>query len=642
VAVTTPSRAHRGPRAAGRRAFRNPAQLPAEPVGVEILAAIKQARDELDRIHAWDARLETSCIAALAYLWRRGRGERWAGRHGSATFACSIAQLTLGLAPIMGWRNIPDRRDHVAVDRFVRAHRRSVQRWLDWLQAAALVTHTPQQDAEGFWWRTIITLHACPELPSELLRDAVDRRAGWRSREARRQARGRRRNLTAILRRARLSRAEKRSRAIARRRQLACHAERVRVRRIVLEALTTHLAHPFGASTTSQATTTATYSENELDRGHARTTNANSNLQPIHQTTAKAAIEEHRPGRERDPATRQAPHSELNLSKTFASSEHRNCADRGGGDPPRVPAHPTSQASNDPAQLGAEAEEIRDAVYGEVAARRWYRDSRPAGQDEQLAAMARADQEWEPLVARQRRRLAELADWPLEAPAPPRWRLLEAWAVAAHGPQMACAGAFRLAFFSERRANHGPRLDRALARYQRHADSARPAGWPRSPIAALARWIGETVRRQDGPEHGIAIDIARFDRFTKQMAAYAHYQRPEHLARAARRAQRRRQLQDLADQVNLRLSFRTAEASPAARLKTAAQLLDSTHPNHKRMGATLYAKAQHELRLEQRDRQLLTGRHPGLTDGRYIAACDHADRWGLPTPHPSPPASPAQ
>ena len=124
-----------GPRAASRRAFRHPAALPAEPLGVEVLAAVKHARGRVGRLHEWDARLEASAIAVLAYLWRRGRGEKWAGCNGSARYGCSLAQLVIGLAPIMGWRGIPDRGDEQAVARFVKRHRKSVQRWLDWLAA---------------------------------------------------------------------------------------------------------------------------------------------------------------------------------------------------------------------------------------------------------------------------------------------------------------------------------------------------------------------------------------------------------------------------------------------------------------------------------------------------------------------------
>ena len=37
-------------------------------------------------------------------------------------------------------------------------------------------------------------------------------------------------------------------------------------------------------------------------------------------------------------------------------------------------------------------------------------------------------------------------------------------------------------------------------------------------------------------------------------------------------------------------------------------------------------------RLAERDRRLLASRHPGSADGRYRAACAHAERWGLPMP----------
>ena len=64
------------------------------------------------------------------------------------------------------------------------------------------MSHAPQQDEEGFRWRTIIELYSAPQLPAELLQQTVDRRAGWTTRERRRDACGRRGNLTAILRRA--------------------------------------------------------------------------------------------------------------------------------------------------------------------------------------------------------------------------------------------------------------------------------------------------------------------------------------------------------------------------------------------------------------------------------------------------------
>jgi hypothetical protein len=86
--------------------------------------------------------------------------------------------------------------------------------------------------------------------------------------------------------------------------------------------------------------------------------------------------------------------------------------------------------------------------------------------------------------------------WPESSPLP-RWRLIEAWTVAEHGPYMAVAGGFRLAFWSENAAHHGPRLDRALARYARYAD-ARPAGFPAAPGAAFARFLACHTSRQNG------------------------------------------------------------------------------------------------------------------------------------------------
>ena len=68
------------------------------------------------------------------------------------------------------------------------------------------------------------------------------------------------------------------------------------------------------------------------------------------------------------------------------------------------------------------------------------------------------------------------------------------------------------------------------------------------------------------------------------------------------------------------------------RLQTARQLLDSEHPAHQAAGRTLYASAQRQLRLEQRDERLLAGRHPGDADGRYRAAYRYAQQWGLPLP----------
>ena len=201
----------------------------------------------------------------------------WAGRGGSGRFGCSVAQLVMGLAPIMGWGGLPNRgrlpRDKYLREReaFVERHRASVRRWLDWLELAGLLSHTPQQDEEGVWWRTIIELHPAPEIERELLEAAVDRRAGWPGRERRRRSRGRRRDLTAILRRARLTRAERRARGIERRRRVGECAERQRVAEAVAESLAlaakAHVSHPFGASTTSRTSPPEISDDSACDRG---------------------------------------------------------------------------------------------------------------------------------------------------------------------------------------------------------------------------------------------------------------------------------------------------------------------------------------------------------------------------------------
>jgi hypothetical protein len=561
VAVQSHTRP-RGPRAASRRAFRFAAAPPTEPLGVEALAAVKQARERAGRRLPWDARLESSAIATLGYLWRRGRGERWAGCHGSARFGCSLAQLVIGLAPIMGWRNIPSSREHAARARFVKAHRKSVQRWLDWLALAGLITHTPQQDEEGFWWRTIIELRPVPDLPPELLQEAIARRAGWTARERRRDARGRSRDLTLILRRARLSKAQRRSRAIARRRELARHAERQRVRAQVADSLAdaakTHVTHPFGASTTSRSSLEDISQDKTVDR---RLTGARARL-----------------------------------SET-ATALH------------------TSTTGNEDTQPQT-GEELRWAVYNEVKARRF----------------ERTDEEWAPFLRSPARRLEQLLIWPESTPLQ-RWRLIEAWTVAAHDPYMAVAGGFRLAFWSEEARHHGPRLDRALARYARYAD-ARPAGFPAAPVAAFARFLAQHTPSQNGPQHGMAYDVQRFNELTKQMSAYAHYTRDGHLQLAAARARRRDRARQLAEQLNsqLRLQFRTSADCPAGRLQLASELLDSDYPAHHAAGKAIYGAAQRAERLGERDERLRAGQHPGNADGRYRAACTYAQRWGLEMP----------
>jgi hypothetical protein len=132
----------------------------------------------------------------------------------------------------------------------------------------------------------------------------------------------------------------------------------------------------------------------------------------------------------------------------------------------------------------------------------------------------------------------------------------------------------------------------------------------------------------------MAYDVQRFNELTKQMSAYAHYTRDGHLQLAAARARRRARTRQLAEQLNsrLRLRFRTGDDDPAGRLRVASELLDSPHPTHQDAGRQLYADAKRTERLAERDQRLRTGQHPGNADGRYRAACTHAQRWRLQMP----------
>lgn len=177
--------------------------------------------------------------AVKRYLFRLGHAAR------SGRYATSIAQLVVGLAPVMGWGAVP--RGGVERARFVRAHRRSVQRWLDDLEGAGLVAHEPERDEGGRWWRTQIVLLAAPTpLVGELA--AAERRARrWRSRErARRRQLRRAPGLGAIRGRSGVPGASTRAR-VALRRRLVEHETRRRAKVEATIAVCRDLTHPFGA-----------------------------------------------------------------------------------------------------------------------------------------------------------------------------------------------------------------------------------------------------------------------------------------------------------------------------------------------------------------------------------------------------------
>ena len=216
-----------------------------------VCALLGRARRERGCVTPGDDRLETRAYAVKRYLFRLGHAAR------SARYATSIEQLVVGLAPVMGW-GVPPRH---AVERacFVRAHRKSVQRWLDDLQVAGVVAHEPERDNLGRWWRTQLVLLTAPAPDRHELAIARKRASAWSRRERMRRRRSRltRRSLRAIRRRSaapgRLSCAR-----LGRARALGVHEER---RRAAIEQaiaagraareLRGLLTHPFGAPPTS-------------------------------------------------------------------------------------------------------------------------------------------------------------------------------------------------------------------------------------------------------------------------------------------------------------------------------------------------------------------------------------------------------
>jgi hypothetical protein len=195
-----------------------------------------------------DDRIETRLYAVKRYLFRLGHAAS------SARFATSIEQLVVGLAPLMGW-GAPPHPGSVRA-RFVRAHRKSVQRWLDDLEAAGLVAHEPEHDEHGRWWRTQIVLLAAPEPAPEERRVAERRARGWRmrARRRRRQIAKPVRSLEAIRRRTAAPGRRTRAR-IARSRAAAEHERQPRaaVERAIGSAREQRevRTHPFGAPPTS-------------------------------------------------------------------------------------------------------------------------------------------------------------------------------------------------------------------------------------------------------------------------------------------------------------------------------------------------------------------------------------------------------
>ncbi len=197
-----------------------------------------------------DDRVETRAYAVKRYLFRLGHAQR------SARSATSIEQLVVGLAPVIGWGAVPRERSERA--RFVRAHRKSVQRWLDDLQVAGVVAHEPERDGQGMWWRTQIVLLGAPAASEPELRVARRRAHRWRARErARRRTRRVAPSLGAIRARSGTPAPSTRARIAKARTAATQRARRVALVEVQIAAaaqlrtVCRDLTHPFGAPPTS-------------------------------------------------------------------------------------------------------------------------------------------------------------------------------------------------------------------------------------------------------------------------------------------------------------------------------------------------------------------------------------------------------
>ena len=430
-----------------------------------------------------DDRLETRVYAVKRYLFRLGHSAR------SGRFACSIEQLVIGLAPVMGWGAVPTGGSERA--RFVRAHRKSVQRWLDDLQAAGVVAHEPERDQRGWWWRTQIVLLTAPAPSAEELRVAQGRAQGWRARERARRGQHRRACALATIRsrasqprrgtRSRLARARARAAHDARRRALV--EAQIETGRAVAHACGV-LTHPFGAPPTSA-------DAKQCSKCQARA-----------QTPQDWA-----------PAAARSAQT-LKMTPTFAAGTGAHVRAAGGGALAAAPPGPEQRSE----EIGRIPPEEFDALVLRRVAER----------ERQFAVRAALRRE------HVLRRSHEVISWPRGRTCP-FGRLAEAWATHRHG---ATAVAERGASAAGPRSPElAGRAAHAIARYERFADQ-RPPGWPQTGPAALCALASQ--RRAAV----LAGDIARLRALARGMRASALLGSAERLERAATRAHRRQRSEE--------------------------------------------------------------------------------------------------
>jgi hypothetical protein len=464
---------------------------------VVVSALLGRARRARGCTTPGDDRLETRAYALKRYLFRLGHAQR------SARFATSIGQLVAGLAPVMGWGPIP--RDAEGRARFVRAHRKSVQRWLDDLESAGVIGHEPERDTAGLWWRTQIVLLAAPEPSLAELRGSRRRARGWRARERARRRAGRvAPSLGGIRGRSATPGRRRRARVAIERRVLV----RELARRAAAEAQIEHaetvrsacrdLTHPFGAPPASA-------------------------LSPVSPEGDRSPETSRRGG----PAAWSPAQTVMEPATAAAGTGAR---ERAAGAPAVQFAPPPPAGTED---AGPMAPEVFDALVAR----------RVAAREQALAARAVL------LAPQAAARIREVTAWPVDRVCP-LGRLREAWVAHRYGLAMVVEAGSAPAGFVRR--GLAPLVGRAIRLYEAHADR-RPPGWPASGAAALC-----AMASLEGAER-FAGDVARLLVLAKGMRALALMDDSTRLARARARAESRSSPWPFAAAPSTRRRVETAE-----------------------------------------------------------------------------------
>jgi hypothetical protein len=456
--------------------------LPAEPGRLVCNALVNVARHARGCRTAGDDRIETRAYAVKRLLWR------WGHAHRSGRYACSIAQLVTGLAPIMGWGRAPLGR--TKREEWVCAHRKSVQRWLDDLQTAGLLSYAGELDNRGELWRTVIELRAAPAVPLEEMRTARRRSAAYKTRARRRRRqlrRSRQRTIEAIRTDARGQVPQRRTRvALARQRTRAI--TRLRSRDACVSDASKDWTHLFEAPPSSENTTSAS----DLPSAPKKTSNADN--------TTDTGLE-------------------CNWSPRFAGRNGRASACD------QDLALPEFSASNGNSSSREQTADSGDDLGLRIAARVAERERQRTAALE-LAAVGARKRVLEVLGG------AAGRGWPL-------WRLREAWIAFAHGLQTEVgdgrSGVELIAESGVAAAGVGPAglhpaLTAAIGVYEANA-AYRPPGWPSTGAGAVCALAPTTT--------SLAHAAAQLQILASNMAARSLRDQAERPDRQRRRAQRR-------------------------------------------------------------------------------------------------------